>query len=189
VFFGDDGKALGETTEDGVEISPGSSCVGDLTQVEGLTVAYTTPSSTSGFLFPALQLTQLGLDPNTDVVPLFSGGHDASVTAVLNGDAQIGLSFDDARRTIRKETTTVGEDVVVFAITDEIPNDLVAVNSELPDSLKAAIYTAVEEFLATDEGEVIFDEIYGWTDIRPAEESDFDIVREAAATLGITEAP
>jgi hypothetical protein len=30
------------------------------------------------------------------------------------------------------------------------------------------------------------DEISGWTDIRPAQESDFDVVREAASTLGIT---
>ena len=109
------------------------------------------------------------------------------VTAVYNGDADIGLSFDDARRTIRGEQTDVGEKVIVFNITDEIPNDVVAVRSALPDSLKEAIYTAVEDFLATEEGEAIFDEIYGWTDIRPAVESDFDIVREAATSLGITE--
>ena len=32
----------------------------------------------------------------------------------------------------------------------------------------------------------ILDEIYGWTDIRRATESDFDVVREAAAKLGVT---
>ena len=35
----------------------------------------------------------------------------------------------------------------------------------------------------------MFDEIYGWTDIRRATEADFDIVREAAAALGISEPP
>lgn len=189
VFFGDDGKALGETTDDGAPISAGWSCMADLSAVAGQTIAFTSESSTSGYLFPALQLTNAGIDPAADVTPVFTGGHDAAVTAVYNGDATIGLSFDDARRTIRKEQTDVGEKVIVFNITREIPNDVVAVRSALPDTLKDAIYTAIEDYLATDEGEAIFDDIYGWTDIRPAVEADFDIVREAAASLGITEPP
>ena len=187
VYFGDDGKALGETTDDGDAISAGSSCIGDLTKVEGKTIAFTTETSTSGYLFPALELTELGIDPTNDVNAVFTGGHDAAVTAVYNGDAEIGLSFDDARRTIREEQTDVGEKVIVFSITDEIPNDVVAVLSDLPDDFKAAVYDTVEAFLDTEEGEEIFDKIYGWTDIQPANEADFDIVRTAANTLGITE--
>ena len=45
------------------------------------------------------------------------------------------------------------------SITDEIPNDVVAVNSDLPDDLKDAIYTAIEAYLDTEEGEAVFDEI------------------------------
>ena len=189
VFFGDDGKALGETTDGGDPISAGSSCIGDISQVAGETIAFTTESSTSGYVFPALELQNLGIDPENDVTRIFTGGHDQAVTSVYNGDAKFGLSFDDARRTIREEQTDVGEKVIVFSITREIPNDVVAVRSALPDSLKTAIYDSVESFLATEEGELIFDKIYGWTDVRPAVEGDFDIVREAAQELGITEPP
>ena len=187
VFFGDDGKALGETTDDGAAIAAGSSCIGDLADVAGKTIAFTTETSTSGFLFPANQLNDIGIDATTDVTGVFTGGHDAAVTAVYNGDAEIGLSFDDARRTIRSEQTDVGSEVIVFNITPEIPNDVVAVSSDLPGDLKDAIYDTVASFLETDEGEAIFDEIYGWTDVRRADEADFDIVRTAANTLGITE--
>lgn len=189
VAFGDDGPEMNDTTEDGTPISPGSSCIGDITSVEGTTVAYTSESSTSGYLFPALELVNAGLDPQTDVDPVFAGSHDAAVTAVYNGDADVGLSFDDARRNIREEFPDVGEQVIVFSITREIPNDVVAVRSDLPESLKQAIYDAVADFLATEEGVEIFDAIYGWTDVQPANEADFDIVREAATELGITEAP
>ena len=189
VAFGDEGKEMTDTAEDGTPISPGSSCIGDLADVEGKTVAYTTESSTSGYLFPALELTELGLDPQGDVDAIFANGHDASVTAVLNGDADVGLSYDDARREIRDEQPDVGEKVIVFSITDEIPNDVVAVRSDLPGSLKQAIYDTVDAYLQTEEGEAVFNEIYEWTEIRPAVESDFDIVREAAATLGISEPP
>ncbi len=189
VAFGDDGPEMTDTTDDGTAVSPGSSCIGDLADVAGKKVAYVSESSTSGYLFPALELLNIGIDPQTDITPIFAGSHDAAVTAVLNGDADVGLSFDDARRNIREEEPDVGEKVVVFSITGEIPNDVVAVRSELPETLKTAIYDTVEAYLATDEGEAIFDEIYSWTDIRPATESDFDIVRQAAAELGISEPP
>ncbi len=189
VTFGDDGPELTDTTDEGTPVSPGSSCIGDLADVEGKKVAFVAESSTSGYLFPALELLNMGIDPQTDITPIFAGSHDAAVTAVLNGDADIGLSFDDARRNIRQEEPDVGEKVVVFSITGEIPNDVVAVRSELPGTLKTAIYDTVEAYLATDEGEAVFDQIYSWTDIRPATESDFDIVRQAAAELGISEPP
>ena len=186
VYFGDDGKALGESVDAG-DVSPGSSCTASLSSIAGKTVAFTAESSTSGYLFPALQLINAGIDPVDGINPIFTGGHDASVVAVYNGDADVGLSYDDARRTLRKESTDVGEKVIVFHITDEIPNDVVAASSDLPSDLKEAIYTAIEEYLGTEEGEAKFDEIYGWTDIRRAVEADFDVVRDAAAELGISE--
>ena len=186
VYFGDSGKALGETVDAGA-VSPGMSCTADLSKVVGKRVAFTSESSTSGYIYPALQLIRAGIDPETDIVPIFSGSHDASVAAVYNGDADIGISYDDARRSMRKTNPDVGDKVVVFNITGEIPNDVVAASSLLPDSLQNAVYNAISAYLMTDEGEEAFDEMYGWTDIRRAVESDFDIVREAAAILGITE--
>ena len=186
VYFGDSGKALGESVDAG-DVSPGTSCTADLSKIRGKRVAFTSESSTSGYLFPALQLIEAGIDPIEDIIPIFSGGHDASVVAVYNGDADVGLSFDDARRSLRKEKTDVGEKVIVFNITSEVPNDVVAASTLLPASLRTAIYDAIYAYLETDEGEAVFDETYGWTSIRRAVESDFDVVRQAAEALGITE--
>ncbi|MGI9667278.1 MAG: PhnD/SsuA/transferrin family substrate-binding protein, partial [Acidimicrobiia bacterium] len=108
-----------------------------------------------------------------------------TVAAVYNGDFEVGLSFDDARRNLRKDNADVGSKVIVFNITDEIPNDVVVARAELPDDLKQAIYDATAKFLDTEEGVALFDEIYGWTGIRPAVDSEFDVVRDAAAALGI----
>ena len=186
VYFGDAGKALGETVDDG-DISPGTSCMADLSKVKGKRVAFTSESSTSGYLFPALQLIEAGIDPVNDITPIFTGGHDAAVVAVYNGDADIGVSYDDARRTLRKEKLDVGDKVIVFNITSEVPNDVIAASSLLPDSLQRAIYDSIAAFLDTEEGEAAWDEAYGWTSIRPAVDSDFDVVRAAAEALGITE--
>ena len=179
VYFGDSGKALGEVRDDG-PVSLGSSCIADISKVAGKRVAFTQESSTSGYLFPSLQLIQAGIDPRSDITPIFTGGHDGAVAAVYGNDADIGISYDDARRSLRKEKLDVGEKVIVFNLTSEIQNDVVAVSTLLPSSLKVAIYDAMVSFLSTDEGEAVMDEIAGWTDIRRAVESDFDVVRQAA---------
>lgn len=170
--------------------SEGYACQGvEFEELAGKTIAFTTETSTSGYLFPALQLVNAGVDPEADVTPIFTGGHDGAVTAVYNGDADVGVSFDDARGTITETNPDVGEKVIVFNLTSEIPNDVVAVRGELPDSLKQAVYDAISAYLATDEGRAVFDEIYEWTDVQPAKDADFDVVRDAAETLGITEPP
>ncbi|MEN8234415.1 MAG: PhnD/SsuA/transferrin family substrate-binding protein [Actinomycetota bacterium] len=182
-----DGELTQEVLEDGTEVAKGLVCTAPLEAVVGKTVAFTSATSTSGGVFPQLQLFNLGIDIENDIEYQYLTSHDATVQAVYNGDYDIGLSFDDARRTLRKEKTDVGEKVIVFNVTDDIPNDIVAVRGGLPENLKQAIFDATKAYLGTEEGELVFDEIYGWTDIRAAEDADFDVVREAAVKLGVSE--
>ena len=79
----------------------------------------------------------------------------------------------------------MGEKVVAIGITDEIPNDVVAVRSDLPEDMKAKIYTILKEYISTDEGYAVMDEIYGWTDIVEADNSEFDVVKQAAEEFGL----
>jgi phosphonate transport system substrate-binding protein len=182
-----DGVLGPETLDDGTEVAQGLVCTASLDAVKGKSIAFTSATSTSGGVFPQLQLFNLGIDIETDLKYSYLTSHDATVAAVYNGDFDIGLSFDDARRTLRKEKTDVGEKVIVFNITDDIPNDVVAVRGGLPEDLQTAIFDATKAYLDTEEGEAVFDEIYGWTDIRLARDEDFDVVREAAVKLGVAE--
>ncbi|MBT8197397.1 MAG: PhnD/SsuA/transferrin family substrate-binding protein [Acidimicrobiia bacterium] len=190
--FGDAGLEQ-EVLGDGTEVDQGTACLGSLESIVGKSVAFTSSTSTSGAVFPQLQLLNLGIDVENDITYSYLGSHTDTVQAVYNGDFDIGLSFDDARRNIRKDADDnplhpdVGSKVIVFNITDDIPNDVVAVDGDLPDNLKQAVYDAISKYLETEEGEAILDEIYGWTDIRPASEADFAVVRDAAEKLGVTE--
>ncbi len=183
----DDGNKIPETLDDGTPVDPGTSCMAPLSVVAGKRIAFTSPTSTSGTVFPQLQLLNAGIDIENDLTYDYLGSHSSAVAAVYAGDFDIGLSFDDARRDLREDNPDVGSKVVVFNLTEEIPNDVVVVRGELPDDLKQAIYDATVKFLSTPEGVELFDEIYGWTAIREAVESDFDVVRDAAEKLGVTE--
>lgn len=182
-----DGVLGPEVLEGGEAVAQGLVCTASLDAVKGKSIAFTSATSTSGGVFPQLQLFNLGIDIEEDVEYSYLTSHDATVAAVYNGDFDIGLSFDDARRTLRKEKTDVGQKVIVFNITDDIPNDVVAVRGGLPETLQLAIFDATKTYLGTEEGEAIFDEIYGWTDIRLARDEDFGVVREAAVKLGVAD--
>ncbi len=181
------GNTEPELLEDGTAVAPGMACIGSLEQIRGKRVGFGSPTSTSASVFPRLQLLEGGFDLEADIDFEFLGSHTDTVASVYQDDFEVGVSFDDARRSLREESPDVGTEVVVFNITPEIPNDVVAVRGELPDSLKQAFFDAVADYLTTEEGQEVLDTVYGWTDIRPAVEADFDIVRRAAEQLGVTE--
>lgn len=174
------------TREEGV--SAGLACPEpvDLEVVIGKTIAWGTETSTSGFIFPTLELIRKGITED-QYTSIFSGGHDASVQAVYDGSADIGVSFDDARRTIREENPDVGEKVIVFNITSRIANDVIAVRADLPDSLKDALFQAMADFIATEDGAAVMENLYSWTDLIRADEvteQSLQAIEEAIAELG-----
>lgn len=175
------------TPEEG--ISAGLACPEpvDVSVVEGGTMAFGTETSTSGYIFPVLELNDAGLTQDVDYESFYSGSHDNSVLAVYNGDADFGVSFDDARRNVREEFPDVGQKVIVFNITAPIANDVIAVDANLPDDLKDAIFNALADFMSTEEGVAIMDDIYSWTDLTRADESteaSFALIEQAIDELG-----
>ena len=185
--FGDSGLIPEVRNIDGVDVtvSPGYACEADLSVLVGQEVLFVEEGSTSGYLYPSLQLKNAGIDYTSDITQVFAGSHDGVIAGLYNGDAKFGVSYDDARRTLRKTNPDVGEKVIAMGITDEIPNDVVAVRTDLPEDIKAQIYQILSDYISTDEGAAVMDEIYGWTDIVPAVNSEFDVVKQAAEEFGL----
>ena len=149
----------------------------------GTPVSFVEQTSASGYIFPATVLATMGLDPETDIEPVFAGGHDASVIAICNGQAEIGVSFDDARSDALTDCD-VANTVVVFAYGPEIPNDGVAVSSDLSDELQANIKQALLDYAATEEGVAVLDSIYNITAFGEPNLDSLQIVRDAVTELG-----
>ncbi len=125
-------------------------CEGPIEGVRGKLVSFTDPTSTSGYLFPALQLLDAGINPETEIESVFVGGHDASVIAVYNGDVQTGVSFDDARTWIAESYADVGQKVIVWNESHPIPNDGVTIRGDLPEDLKQAISDAFVKIIESE---------------------------------------
>lgn len=158
-------------------------CDGDLSAVRGETVAFTDPNSTSGFLFPSVQLMKHGIDPQSEVDGLFVGGHDSAALAVYAGDVRFGAAYDDVRMFIEDEYPDIGERVIAFEHTEMIPNDGVQVRPGLPEDLEQAIAEAfvklTEEQADLPREEKVLWVLYEIDGFVPAREGLYDPVREA----------
>jgi phosphonate transport system substrate-binding protein len=147
----------------------------------GTTVSFVNETSASGFIFPVTVLRTNGIEL-TDISPLYAGAHDASAIAVCNGDAEVGVSFDDAR----SEATTecdLNANVVVFAYGAEIPNDGIVVAGDLSADLKQAIKDALLAYAASEEGNTVLRTVYNITAFTEPSLDSLEIVREAADDL------
>ncbi|WP_159622141.1 phosphate/phosphite/phosphonate ABC transporter substrate-binding protein [Ruania rhizosphaerae] len=140
-------------------------------------------SSASGYYYPATQLERVaGLDPlalNT----LFAGGHPNSIINVASGDYAVGVSFDDARDNVVEENPQIGEEVTVFAYSDEIPNDGVAVAGDLSEDLQQRIADAMVAVIETEEGATAFDEVYSIEGLVEADLEALDAARQVEANF------
>jgi len=147
------------------------------------TVAFTRPGSSSGYIFPATVFANQGIDPKTDLDAIFTDEHDRSVIAVCMAEAEVGVSYDDAR----PDTTTecdVSASVVVFAYGPEIPNDGIAVSGDLSDSLRDRIKKALLDYAATEDGAAVLDTIYNINAFADPDLESLQIVRDAVEKLG-----
>jgi len=149
----------------------------------GTTVSFVEPTSASGYIFPATIFATMEIDPETDLNALFAGGHDASVIAVCNQQAEVGVSFDDARTDAVTDCDVDGT-VVVFAYGPEIPNDGVAVAGDLSEELKANIKQALLDYSATEEGAAVLDSIYNISKFGEPNQDSLQIIRDAVEQLG-----
>lgn len=185
-----------EADEDGIEYSYCNGATGGVGPAgdealalidAGETISFVDPTSASGHYFPATQLSEiLGVDPLTDFTgSFFAGGHPQSVQAVYDGDATIGISYNDARTNLAEEFSDVGTEVVVFAYTQNIPNDGVVVSGDLDADSQTLITDALLALAGDEAGAAALDAVYEIDGLEPANLDAFEgIVASTYANFG-----
>lgn len=203
---------------------------GDL---EGRSWAYGDPSSTSGFLFPSIELANAGITPGTTVE---TGGHGQTVLAVYNGEADFGTTYFsppltpgaawnygdlpepydltvddayttvsdsgstrlwvgdtrilDARSAVAEQAPDVVDQVRVLGISGAIPNDTMSFGPDFPVELRTQIFDAIVAFSETEAwatSALGSSDGYDWTSLALIDDSNYDIIRDQIAILGMSE--
>jgi phosphonate transport system substrate-binding protein len=156
-------------------------------ELRGKSMAFVDPASSSGYIYPMVLLVQRGLVKNRDPKTffkevVFSGAHDASMRALLNGHVDAIASFDLAREQYLKDPAE-RERIVVVAETPEIPEAGIAARDGLDPALFARVRTALLQIKAPAHGDLL-KRLYEIDGFAPADDRDYDPVRAAIELLG-----
>jgi phosphonate transport system substrate-binding protein len=159
-----------------------------LMDARGKRAVYTDQSSASGYLVPMAYLKKLNIVPEEHFSELRGvGAHDNAIRAVYDGDADIAMTYEDARNKLEKDPASkdVKTRVVPIAFTDPIPNDTISLRTGLDPELAAKIKAALLKYKDTPEGKKVLDDVYEIDNLIEAKDSDYDELRTIAKSMGV----
>jgi phosphonate transport system substrate-binding protein len=173
-------------------ITRADSGINRLEDLRGRTFAFGDSLSTTGNVFPRKMFKDHGIDPVRDFKQiLFSGGHDATVLAVLNGKVDAGATYanspdsqDTAWMRYLKNTEDVKK-IRAIAFSEPIPADNLVLGPNINDALAKKIEAAFIEISRDPAGKKMLRELYQIDGFVPATDQDYDSVRRAFADAGI----
>lgn len=122
-----------------------------LADVAGKKVCFVDPASTSGYLFPSEGLLAVGIDPATGVTPIFAGGHDASVLALVDGQCDVAFSTEAmvTKQLIKSGQLKEGQLTQIWT-SELIAPSPVTVSTSVPAELREQIRTIYLDKLNVD---------------------------------------
>ena len=171
-------------------ITSADSGLATIADLRGRSMAFADPASTSGNLFPRLILANEGI---TDVEghfseTSFSGGHDASLVAVANGQVDAAGVCDTCIERFFAAGLADPADIRTIAESETIPPSPVSVRADLDPALRDRI---TEIYLArqTDAPEIMQqasgDEDPPRFPYAAVADADYDVIRDLAETLDV----
>jgi len=156
-------EADGSTGYYAVMYALSSSDIASLEDMEGRTLAFADPNSTSGYLVPLAELTRQGIDIESYFAETgFGGGHEQAVVAVLNGQYDAGVTWvsgvgepsegytrGNLRSMIDNGLLNM-DDLRIIWQSSQIPNGPIVVRSDMPEEPRALITEYLANQLEND---------------------------------------
>lgn len=99
------------------------SIIDNVYDLRGKSMAYVSPSSTTGFGFASVALRRAGVHHDDLSRVVFLGSHDMVARAVARGDFDAGAVFENAARGLIEDGEDLGQKVRTLARTDPVPNE------------------------------------------------------------------
>ena len=157
-------------------IVPASSSIKSLEEFKGLKVCFVDPSSTSGYLFPSYNLLELGINPETDVTPVFAGKHDVSVQKVGEG-VECEAGFAEDSEVEKSDKVKVIDQVMVpgapVVMSGTLPADL---QKQLDEMLRQVNIDQIIESGVKSADSDAFRSVFFATE--PVDDAYYDVIRD-----------
>ncbi len=124
---------------------PGSG-IEEVTDIKGHELAFTSPTSNSGFKAPSTILrAEYGMEADRDYEPVFSGKHDNSIIGVANGDYPAAAIANSVLRRMIARDVIEPEQIVSLYRSQTFPTTgyghVYNLNPELAEKVKEAFFS------------------------------------------------
>jgi phosphonate transport system substrate-binding protein len=172
--------STGEPSYRAYIITRSDSGITQLSDLNGVSFAFTDVGSTSGYLMPNYIFAKNGITIGEEY---FGGAQYVVIEAVLNGTTDAGSIAEQYYRQGIEEGVFKEGDLRILNISDPIPGTVTWVRRDMPADLKAAITQALVNVPksvmdATGRG----DDIPGYAKVTDA---DYDVIRDLRKTLDL----
>jgi phosphonate transport system substrate-binding protein len=159
-----------------------------LEDLRGKTMAFVDPASSSGYIYPMVMLIQKGLVKNRDPKTflrevVYSGAHDASMRALLNGHVDAIASFDMAREQYLKDPVD-RDRIVHIAESAPIPEAGIATREGFDPALAERVRGALLQIRGPQHA-ALLGRLYEIDGFEPASDGDYAPIRAAIELLGV----
>ncbi len=114
-----------------------------ISDIQGHSIAFGDPNSTSSFVYPVAMIVDAGLDPVKDLGKIrITGSHANSLKALSEGQVEVAAaSFDSFEKAINQGIIDANA-VVVIGKSAPIPNPPLTMATKLPEEVKAKLRLA-----------------------------------------------
>lgn len=168
---------------------PKGSDIKSVADLKGKKVCFVDPGSTSGYLYPSAELLSAGLNPETDVTPVFAGGHDASAQKTAQGvECDAGFAEDAVIENtgIADGLFKEGDLEVINRVT--VPGAPLVMSTNLPEDVQTSLKDALQSITRDEieaEGIEVTDSFAAFFyELVPVEDSYYDSVRKVCEETG-----
>lgn len=156
-----------------------------VSDLKGKKLAFVDPSSTSGYIFPAVILMDNGIDIERDIRYQFAGGHDKALQLLINGDVDAIGTYENAFKKFSKEFPEIEKKTKIIEKSDLIPGVTLTVSSKIDDSTKNKIKQAFIDITEEKEGQELLLNLFGLKGFQEADKNNYDNIRIKLEKLGI----
>ena len=153
--------------------------------LKGKKVAFVDPSSTSGYIFPAVILMDHGINIDQDITYQFAGGHDKALQLLINGDVDAIGTYESAVTKFAKEFPEMEDKIKVLEKSDLIPGITLTVSSKVDDATKQKIKDAFIKVTNSKEGQELTLQLFGIKGFEEANTDNYKLIEDKLNKMGI----
>jgi len=174
------GTQLGGQTGYPAQIIAGASTgIASLADAAGRSICWGDTDSLTGGKVQRLMLWAAGVDPDTQLgaeTELVT--HDQVVTAVYNGDCELGAIYGGAISRLEQRYPDVATKVLVIAESPQIPNVSLSFAPGVPADVQQALLEGYRAVAASEDGAQALQMTYGWETLEETDDSLYEPLRE-----------